>query len=284
MIDKIIVLNLDDRPDKWAGQQAVCGIQGVPRNVLERQSARDSLNYKDKNAVVDAMCEAGFDKYAEHHRDKGGWITQTILAVQFTHLEAITRIIDEDIHALVLEDDTFLNMEWGTLCNVYKYLIEEKECNILYLDSNPMNERAEGLLQPIHCPNIRLDSEGNVTQSFDRPPLVYRNFRWSSCRARVYSPWGAGRMLDIMRTTGLVTEWIPAWLHDPQHRNEKTMLYPEASYHYIRNGAKVLGWDGYDFGNRSDLIARDVGVFGVNYGESHDHFMKGVTVKENPNE
>lgn len=281
-IERVMVLNLDERKDRWDGQQAVCGVQDVPHPMLERVSAYDSLNYESMDHVIEAMSaeDPDFAAYAEHYKGYEGWVTQTILCVQWTHLKAIKQIIEDEKHTLVLEDDTFLNINYDKLDNVYRWLIDNAECEILYLDTNPLDPKYEEMLKPVVVPDYTVDAEDRLTHQIEPPrPEVFANFRFSSCRARVYSPWGATRMMDIMRTTGLVTEWIPHWLHDPQHRNEKTMLYPDTAYHWLKDGTKDIGWKGYNFGNRSDIIARDVGVFGHHYGDEHKLFMTGVELK-----
>ena len=263
---EVLVLNLDERKDRWAGQQAVCGVQGVPHDLLGRLSAHDSLDYSAMNHVVDVMGHADpdFGEYADHYRDYEGWVTQTILAVQWTHLEAIKSIITSEKHVLVLEDDTFLNIPYAELCDIYFQILEvDRDLEVLTLDSNPMRPDYEAELVPVSL--SRTESQ------------VFSNFRYSSCRARVYSPSGALRMMDIMRTTGLVTEWIPMHLHEESQRNKKTMLFPDVSHYWLKDGAVDIGWKGYNFGNRSDIIARDVGVFGHVYDEK---YLKGVELKK----
>lgn len=269
-IERVMVLNLDERKDRWDGQQAVCGVQDVPHPMLERVSAYDSLHYESMEHVVEEMSkeDPDFAAYAAHYKDYEGWVTQTILCVQWTHLKAIKQIIEDEKHTLVLEDDAFLNINYQDLDHAYAQLIGDHECEILYLDSNPIDPKYEEQLKPIHL--VQHPMHGYARAE------IYKNFRFSSCRARVYSPWGALKMMDIMRTTGLITEWIPHWLHDPQHRNEKTMLYPDTAFHWLKNGAKDIGWKGYNFGNRSDIVARDVGVFGHVVDEV---FMEGVKLK-----
>ena len=279
MIAKTLVINLDERTDRWNAQQGVCGLQDVPYTHLERVPAHDSLDYENMDAVVEAMTAEGWDyaKYAEHYRGYVGWVTHTILCVQWSHLDAIKQAIDSNTHILVLEDDSFLNINYAKLNYIYKWLVDNHGCDILYLDSNPIKPFYEKQLNPIVVPICSVDAEGLVTDQLDDTfAVAYGNFRFSSCRARVYSPLGAGRMLDIMRTTGLVTEWIPLHLHELNRRNDKTILYPDTAFHWLKDGAKDIGWRGYNFGNRSDIIARDVGVFGHVYD---DKYLKGVELK-----
>ena len=245
-IDKIYYLNLDTRTDRAAGQQAVCGVMGVPIERLARIRSHDSAHYENRQAIVAALAADGFAEYAKHyqHYDEE-WPTETVLATQWTHLTALRQILDSNETTLVLEDDTFLAIPFSEL---EEKMRQVPDIQVLYLDHNPFESGVEDALEPTRVAGL------------------FSNFLGSSCRARVYTPQGAERMKTLMERTGHVIEWVPSHLQEYWHE--------EHPFHLLQGGAKDIGWIGYHFEKgRSDIVARDVTCFNRHV---EDRFKYGV--------
>ena len=101
MIDKVYVINLDDRTDKWEAQQGTFHSMQVPRNRVERFSAIDGGNYSGLDAISEAMQADGFFCY-KYPPCWNPWGPPRRLACHWSHLKVLRKIVDNNETALIL--------------------------------------------------------------------------------------------------------------------------------------------------------------------------------------
>ena len=182
MIEKVILMNLKRREDKWlfaAGTLRgldfpILGGTNQFGDVVERFIAHDGLDYKDSDAVRTAAIADGFSWF-----DKILWSRSQEVAWCWTWVSALRSIVDRNIVALLLIDDM---MPAPPLWTFYRL-------NLL-VDLVKEGFRA-----------MQLDAKGAPDSRM--PPVEYYNsiigkgFLVGNDRATIITPNGAKLLLEV---------------------------------------------------------------------------------------
>ncbi len=195
MIDKVYVINLKHRTDKWLAQQCAFRLMEVPSNRVERFPAADGRSC-DLKSISEAMQSDGFSCYTFPPLWKN-WGEPTQLACHWSHLRVLRKVVENGETALILEDDVLLSVNFRELENKLRQLQDfiEIPLDLLFLDwwfpcPTKFPEHRE---IPCHEYSERQKSKMCQT-SVDR---IYADFLGAGDRARIITPRGAARLLKL---------------------------------------------------------------------------------------
>ncbi len=195
MIDKVYVINLDRRKDKWLAQRCAFLLMEVPLNRVRRFSAIDGSDYSNLEAISEAMQADGF--YCYTYPPPWDWGKPPRLACHWSHLKILRKIVENDETALILEDDVLLSINFGELEDKLQQLQDfvQTPLDILFLEwwfpspadypghrETPCHEYSE-LQESKMC---RTNVDG-----------IYKDFLGAGDRARVITARGAKRLLEL---------------------------------------------------------------------------------------
>ena len=111
MIDRIIIINLKRREDKWyfmLGTLASAGFDIHRKDFIIRYIAHDGKDYRDEIQVRDAAMADGFEYFA-HYNGKGQKILVGQMALNWTWASGLRTIAEmpKDSMVLFLQDDRY---------------------------------------------------------------------------------------------------------------------------------------------------------------------------------
>lgn len=198
MIDKVYAINLKRRTDKWLAQQCAFLLMQVPSDRVKHLLAIDGRCYSNLESISTAMQHDGFSCYAypppPFWQD---WGEPPRLACHWSHLKVLRKVVENDETALILEDDVLLSVNFRELENKLRKLknLVENPLDILFLEwwfpsptTNPdfydtpgyeFSERQESRMR-------QTSVEG-----------IYADFFGAGDRARIITPRGAERLLEL---------------------------------------------------------------------------------------
>ena len=198
---KVIVPNLDRRPDRWKWCVKNLLEQGVPRDKIERFSAFDGLDYKglpDWQRLFSDSLRAQFGTipfFLNKKGREGSW------AWARTWYTIIKRIADGSDTALVLVDDRAAMFAYGETCRhleilnrqAHRLAMVQYSCHTGYVRT--------------YRRSIRLD---------DIPEMQYGLY---GCGDSVvlYTPLGARKMLDFINAPTLDGDGIIIYLRNDEY-------------------------------------------------------------------
>ena len=196
MIDKVYIINLDDRTDKWLAQRCAFLLMKVPLNRVEQFEAIDGGKYSDLKAISEAMQADSFSCYRYPPSWKC-WGDPPRLACHWSHLKVLRKIVENDETALILEDDVLLSVNFGELEDKLNQLqnFVQTPLDILFLEwwfPSPTNYPDH---KKIQCYKYsKLQKSKMCRTNVDG---IYKNFLGAGDRARVITAPGAERLLKL---------------------------------------------------------------------------------------
>ena len=124
LINKILYINLDRRPDRNAWFLSNMEAAGVPMKLVERIPAKDWQDYPNVQAQLEAMKADGFGLNIDpthptiyHPKNRGSY------ACMWSQCTALRKSVDTDF-VLVIQDDVSLNIMWDELLNATKSVVD----------------------------------------------------------------------------------------------------------------------------------------------------------------
>ena len=192
MIDRVYVINLDRRRDKWLAQQCAFLLMEVPLNRVERFPAIDGVHYSDLKAISEAMQADGFFCY-KHPPCWNPWGPPRRLACHWSHLKVLRKIVENDETALILEDDVLLSTNFGELEGKLQQLqnFVQFPLDILFLEwwfPNPDDRN-------IPCHEYSELQKSKMCQT--NVEGIFKDFLGAGDRARIVTARGAKRLLEL---------------------------------------------------------------------------------------
>ena len=126
MIDKVIYVNLDRRPDRKSWFLSEMDKMGVPPDIIERFPAKDWKDYDSFSSFTDAVKEDGIlGELLQFDMDNPslvGWDGHGL----WSNACCLKKVIDSDQTTLIIQDDTALNIEWESLLSLLEPLDPHK--------------------------------------------------------------------------------------------------------------------------------------------------------------
>ena len=193
MIDRVYVINLDHRTDKWLAQRCAFLLMRVPMSRVERFSAIDGSNYPNLEAISDDMQADGFSCYTYPPPRSWDWGKPPRLACHWSHLKVLRKVVQNDETALVLEDDVLLSTNFGELEAKLQQLQDSVQTplDILFLEwwfPNPDDHK-------IPCHEHSKLQESKMSQT--NVEGIFKDFLGAGDRARIVTARGAKRLLEL---------------------------------------------------------------------------------------
>ena len=139
MIEQILYLNLDRRPDRNEWFLENMEAAGVPMELVERVPAKDWRDYDSVEDIVKAMQKDGFGKLffeSKHHHYFLGDERRGRAALIWTVSCALRKIVETDKVTLVLHDDCAVR-SWNDLTSelneAQQYFAGDKDLHVIQL-------------------------------------------------------------------------------------------------------------------------------------------------------
>lgn len=198
MIDKVYVINLEHRTDKWEAQQEAFHSMQVPPNRVKRFPAIDGEEYSDLKKISEAMQADGFFCYTYPPPPSWGpWGDPPRLACHWSHLKVLRKVVNNDETALILEDDVLLSVNFRQLENKLRRLqaFIQIPLDILFLEwwfPSPTDYDGH---REIPCYEYSEIQKSRMRQT--NIDSIYKDFLGAGDRARVITARGAGRLLKL---------------------------------------------------------------------------------------
>ena len=193
MIDKVYVINLDCRKDKWLAQRCAFLVMEVPPNRVERFPAINGSKYSDLKEISKAMQADDFSCYTYPPPRSWNWGKPSRLACHWSHLKVLRKIVENDETALILEDDVLLSTNFGELEEKLQQLQDfvQFPLGILFLEwwfPNPDDRN-------IPCHEYSELQESKMCQT--NVEGIFKDFLGAGDRARIVTARGAKRLLEL---------------------------------------------------------------------------------------
>ena len=205
---KVIVPNLDRRPDRWRWTMATLTAQGVPRNKIERFASFDGLEFLRHPDAVDRMRMVIRDQFGK----MPSWlkIAREIREWSWarTWYTIMTRIMRGTEPAIVMVDDTSLSFTYDDICMHLETLGKEEYplAAIQYKAHNTF------------IPNCRL------TERLSLIPEMQYGFYGVGDSINLYTPLGAQKMLEFIDAPALDCDDMMLFLRRGDRKTEYTTI------------------------------------------------------------
>ena len=191
-IDKWYITNLDARWDKWACQQFVACLHGIPMEIFDRFPARiENDVLPSQEELARRIAADGFPEWeeifatrpvAKEHRDRPELTIQHI-ACEWTRMSVLRHIVESGYRSVVCTDNGYLNIRYEELTVMFNKLPDD--LLVLYFYWYCFLRDSDGW--DAVC---RLEPSG--------VPGVLKNFSGGGFNA-YWTPKGAGLFLDLWR-------------------------------------------------------------------------------------
>ena len=196
MIDKVYVINLKHRTEKWLAQRCAFLLMQVPPNRVEQFPAVDGRCFSDLESISEAMQADGFScyKYPPLWDD---WGEPPRLACHWSHLKVLRKVVENDETALILEDDVLLSVNFRELENKLRQLRDSVQIplDILFLEWWFPSPTTNPDFCDIPCHEYSELQELRMRQTSVEG--IYADFLGAGDRARIITARGAGRLLEL---------------------------------------------------------------------------------------
>ena len=212
MIEQILYMNLDRRPDRkeWFLKEAESA--GIPMEIIERVPSKDWKDYIDCEALLEAMQADGFalgvGKSDAKPMLQGTW------ACSWTYCVCLKKIIASRKKTLLIQDDMIINMS-------FKDFLKHLECFSSLQDLWAIQ------LDSVDVPELR----PNIGIPYNQDWMY--GIRGCSDRAVIYTHWGAMRMLGLIQ--GCPRHIVPPELALYYHFNNYNTFYPLVTEKFVKH-------------------------------------------------
>ena len=140
-IEKVLILNLKKRPDRFWTCYGALMATGTPMDRVMRVEASPGIDFKDKDALVRAATEDGFPEFERIVRelpadDPNYQLELNIKSQAWDYCRMLRYLKDTNQSGLILYDDRYVK-NWENLESLYKSLLRSQSRNdtfILQLD------------------------------------------------------------------------------------------------------------------------------------------------------
>ena len=218
MIEQILYLNLDRRPDRNEWFLENMEAAGVPMGLVERIPAKDWQDYDSVKEILiqmnkeDGFAQHLFRKPSDDPRMADSW--RGITAYVWTMSKVLRRIIDDKLFTLVLHDDCSL-ISWSNLISDLQHVVK-----------SPSLTRDDKLLLAIQ---LSYDLHAPILRNAVLPCDHIWNYGIQGFRedAIVYSHFAACRMLALVQGTHECLHTTQAMLLE--HFNNRHSFHPNES-------------------------------------------------------
>ena len=182
-VDKIVILNLDQCPERWNAIQAVFESRHVPPQIVHRQRAWSLLDFETKEDLNEASKEQGFWwMYSENINPN--YESQKIF--HYSQNMVLKDIALGNETVLFLEDDAVLHEDWEQVEAFLASIPDTLNVDILWCSAHYSD--------PNRGYNYQRDEIREVLKETVIPGL-YNNFGGFGTKARIFTPQGADRFL-----------------------------------------------------------------------------------------
>ena len=185
MIEKILVLNLPEKQDRYWFAKGHLVALGAPLWCIEMHPAIKATDFRDMDEMQSKAVEAGFPFLKDEwyvQRDERGQ-----LAMVWNWCEMLRTVIESDSTSLIMLDDRALTISFFELCGLVWWLCQkEQPFHALQLQS---------LLFNFGTPDEPIAYMPDCGHDF---AFINEGFRGNGDYATVFSPAGARRFLDVI--------------------------------------------------------------------------------------
>ena len=185
MIEQILYINLDSRPDR---NEEFCRVMeslngAIP--IMTRFSAHDGRNYDSRNAVIDAAVADGFEFFKQYRLPKYLWGGRGSLAYIWSYVTCLRRCVTSEQTTLILFDDRPLGQSISEVNKVLQTIAKRASDPFRVLQLNWFNP---------------FNLEQHVSEKPTLPYLKDYCFGFSGHgdQRNIYSPDGAQWLLDAI--------------------------------------------------------------------------------------
>ena len=208
-IDRIVVLNLDQCPERWTGIQAVFESRRVPPSVVHRQRAWSLLDFETKEDLNEASKEEGFWwMYSENINPH--YESQKIF--HYSQNKVLKDISLGNETVLFLEDDAILHQDWEVFAAYLDQIPDSYPVDILWVSAHYSDPNRGYNVEKEEVKEKLIETEVKG---------LYKNFGGFGTKARIFTPEGAARFLwelsplsydeNFQGGGGPVTYWGRNW-------------------------------------------------------------------------
>ena len=197
MINKVYIINLDCRKDKWLAQRCAFLLMEVPPDRVERFPAIDGGKYSDLKAISEAMQADGFSCYTYPPPRSWDWGKPPRLACHWSHLKVLRKVVENDETALILEDDVLLSVNFRELESKLRQLQDfiKIPLDILFLEWWFPSPASYPGHREISCHEYSEHQESKMCRT--NVDGIYEGFLGAGDRARIITARGAERLLKL---------------------------------------------------------------------------------------
>ena len=182
MIEQILYMNLDRRPDRNEWFLTEMEAAGVPMDIVERVPAKDWQDYPDSESLLDAIHVDGFGQKIKMAEERNTLFHQGMWAFFWSYCCCLKKIMESRKNTLLIQDDVALQVPWKSLLSSLKTLsdIPWRAIQLEWGD--------------------RSDVRPNICVPFERDPIKWSyGIRAISDKAVIYNRWGAEFLYTLMQ-------------------------------------------------------------------------------------
>lgn len=210
MIDKVYIINLDRRRDKWLAMQAACIGTQISYKRIKRIPAVDGRRYSSLKQLSTAMQSDGFYSYT-YPPPWENWGVKNQLATQWSHLKVLREVASKNNEtAIIFEDDVLPLIRFQDLEKAHDALMAKIDgpLDILFLDWWFPNAEEQPDFRNIPGSIYAKRQESKMVRvdvpkfavGYDTAHEIYANFRGTGDRARLITSHGARRLLELYKS------------------------------------------------------------------------------------
>ena len=204
-IDKVYYVNLDSAVGRRYGQQLTARMAGLSLKDLVRFPAKNGYAYPSNEDIVRDIIADGFPEFRwflEPENRAAIWQKPKNLAVSWSLIRVLRKIVQNGESAIVLEDDTFLS------CDFWKFHADlsllDRPVDVAWLATWRWEPH-----EPEFYQQIELDKEIIQTNASG----IYSNFYGLGSRARYFTHDGAKRFLDLAVSMPWYSHELIGWFY-----------------------------------------------------------------------